>query len=303
MREEVATLPANLKAAYEEQRQSIMDMALTKQQRALALANLDAFSVEVHSTIKDIRKPDPVLAELPRHVVPVIQTGHKLMVDARTLHNYLDVGRDFQTWFKDRVEKYGWVEGEDYFVVLEETLLPKFGEQKDARGGHNAVDYHLTLSMAKELGMVENNEMGRAIRKNFLDCEQRLVEVLNHKNAELRLRIDTDLSNLDWLRDKTVDKFEDDALLVWREMWEEERQNHLDHLSGEWKEAKIGELGRASDLARFLRKKIKSAVASLNKVHKQAVTHRGLNRDSVILSRLEGVIEDFEFVDLWLRSK
>ena len=36
------------------------------------------------------------------------------LVNARDLHTALDVGRDFPTWIKDRIEKYGFVEGEDY---------------------------------------------------------------------------------------------------------------------------------------------------------------------------------------------
>lgn len=35
-------------------------------------------------------------------------------VDARGLHLELAVGRDFTNWIKDRVEKYGFIEGKDF---------------------------------------------------------------------------------------------------------------------------------------------------------------------------------------------
>ena len=88
------------------------------------------------------------------------------LVDARLLHSFLEVARDFSTWIKDRIEEYGFIENIDF-------LLPKFGEQK-GRGGYNKIDYHLTLDMAKELSMVERNDKGREARRYFIDCEQQL---------------------------------------------------------------------------------------------------------------------------------
>jgi phage anti-repressor protein len=44
-------------------------------------------------------------------------------VSARELHKWLNVGRDFSNWIKDRIEKYDFVENLDYFISF-----PKFGE-------------------------------------------------------------------------------------------------------------------------------------------------------------------------------
>ena len=35
-------------------------------------------------------------------------------VDARELHGFLDVRRDFTTWIKSRIEQYEFVEGTDF---------------------------------------------------------------------------------------------------------------------------------------------------------------------------------------------
>ncbi|MBI2750841.1 MAG: antA/AntB antirepressor family protein [Burkholderiales bacterium] len=89
------------------------------------------------------------------------------LCDARTLHTFMQVKRDFTTWIKARIRKFGFVENEDY-------LLTKSGEQLPS-GTKYVHDYHLTLDMAKELSMVENNEQGRAARKYFIACERQAM--------------------------------------------------------------------------------------------------------------------------------
>ena len=91
--------------------------------------------------------------------------------NARDLHASLQVGRDFSTWIAGRIEEYGFVEGEDFSPVLGKT-------SKGSKGGRPSIDYHLTLDMAKELAMIENNEIGRGVRRYFIRAEQTLREKL-----------------------------------------------------------------------------------------------------------------------------
>lgn len=90
------------------------------------------------------------------------------LVDARILHKFLGVDRDFSTWIKGRISRYGFVEGQDYLLTFTKT-----GERKNVKVNH----YHLTLDMAKELSMVERNEKGRQARRYFIDCEKKLHQV------------------------------------------------------------------------------------------------------------------------------
>lgn len=91
------------------------------------------------------------------------------LCNARDLHAALGVGRDFSNWIKDRIEQYGFSDGED-FILCSPNLASK------RRGGHNRIEYHLTLDMAKELAMIENNEVGRQVRRYFIRAEAELRE-------------------------------------------------------------------------------------------------------------------------------
>lgn len=87
-------------------------------------------------------------------------------VDARELHGKLGVGRDFSNWIKARIAEYAFTPHIDYVEVSARS-----GE--NPAGGRPRVEYALSLDMAKELAMVENNEIGRATRRYFLACERR----------------------------------------------------------------------------------------------------------------------------------
>ena len=71
-------------------------------------------------------------------------------VDARELHAFLGVGRDFTNWIKDRLATYGFAEGVDFVT---HPVLAKTGENPS--GGRPRTEYALTLDTAKELAMVE----------------------------------------------------------------------------------------------------------------------------------------------------
>jgi anti-repressor protein len=86
-------------------------------------------------------------------------------VNARELHAFLGVGKDFSNWIKDRIEQYGFVEGVDYVIFSRPPIL--------ASGNRGAaVEYFLSMDMAKELSMVERTEKGKEARQYFLERER-----------------------------------------------------------------------------------------------------------------------------------
>lgn len=93
---------------------------------------------------------------------------HIRAVDARELHTFLAVGRVFASWITDRIEQGCFVEGKDYVLTVTKTGVRSNVVQKD---------YAISISMAKELSMLERNEQGKLARLYFIACEERLAAV------------------------------------------------------------------------------------------------------------------------------
>ena len=100
------------------------------------------------------------------NLIPVfsglIQNQQVQLCNARSLHAFLESKQQYSHWIKDRIADYGFQQNEDYIIVTERT------------NGRPRKEYHITLDMGKELGMVERNERGRQIRQYFIRCERTL---------------------------------------------------------------------------------------------------------------------------------
>lgn len=85
-------------------------------------------------------------------------------VSARELHNGLEIGTKFTTWFQ-RITEYGFLENQDF-----QTCFPNLGSE--LHGGQNMVDYQISIDMAKQICMLQRTEQGRLYRQYFLDLEK-----------------------------------------------------------------------------------------------------------------------------------
>lgn len=95
------------------------------------------------------------------------------VVSARELHEFLESKQEFANWIKNRIDKYGFVENQD-FEVFDNFI-------NNPNGGRPLKEYALTLDTAKELAMVEGNEKGRQARRYFIECEKKLREVISNQ--------------------------------------------------------------------------------------------------------------------------
>lgn len=82
-------------------------------------------------------------------------------VSARVLHKFLENGELFTTWIKNRIEQFGFIEGQDFSTFLENT-----------KKGRPRKEYVVSINMAKELSMVERNANGKRARLYFIKCEK-----------------------------------------------------------------------------------------------------------------------------------
>lgn len=105
-------------------------------------------------------------------------------VSGRELHDALEVKDRYTQWFT-RMCEYGFVEGEDFFTILGKST-----------GGRPSIDHALTIDTAKEICMLQRTEIGRTIRKYFIETEKQYKQTqsynaLLHKYNELESRIAT----------------------------------------------------------------------------------------------------------------
>lgn len=109
---------------------------------------------------------------IENELIPIFQNKEDdHLVNARDLHAFLEVGRDYSTWIHDRLFNQGFAENQDYV-----RFSPKPG--KTPKGGRPSVEYALTLNTAMHIALMERNEKGQQVRQYFIDFEKRAREAL-----------------------------------------------------------------------------------------------------------------------------
>ncbi|EMU7114591.1 antA/AntB antirepressor family protein [Campylobacter coli] len=93
--------------------------------------------------------------------------------NAREIFQFLNSEQEYANWIKNRISHYDFIENQDYIIELVYTK------------GRPRKEYYVTLDMAKELCMVENNEKGRQARRYFIECEKRLKNLEQEKMQKL----------------------------------------------------------------------------------------------------------------------
>ncbi|HEF1154063.1 antA/AntB antirepressor family protein [Campylobacter lari] len=94
-------------------------------------------------------------------------------VNAREIYKYIKITSNFAEWINRRINHYDFIENQDYIIELVYTK------------GRPRKEYYITLDMAKELCMVENNEKGRQARRYFIECEKRLKNLEKEQMQKL----------------------------------------------------------------------------------------------------------------------
>ena len=118
------------------------------------------------------------IKKIEEGIVPIYENETKeRLINARELHMKLENKRKFSDWIKQRIEHYKFIENKD-FVTFHNFV--KRGNDNNL--GTRLTEYFITIDMAKELCMVENNDIGRNIRRYFIETEKRYRNILNNSN-------------------------------------------------------------------------------------------------------------------------
>jgi phage anti-repressor protein len=93
-------------------------------------------------------------------LIPINYEGKNPTVNGRELHAFLEVETRYDMWFK-RMCDYGFRDDKDFCTFLCEST-----------GGRPAEDHALTISMAKEICMLQRSSKGKECREYFIACEE-----------------------------------------------------------------------------------------------------------------------------------
>lgn len=89
-------------------------------------------------------------------------TEDEQMVSARELHEKLEIETPFRKWFP-RMCEYGFEDGKDFRTKMSET---------SKTGGRPALDYNITIEMAKEICMIQRTPKGKEVRQYLIQLER-----------------------------------------------------------------------------------------------------------------------------------
>lgn len=94
-------------------------------------------------------------------ITPITEEGtDEIRISGRQLHMALDVKTQYKDWFP-RMCEYGFLEGKDFCSKMSEST-----------GGRPSTDHLMTLSMAKEVAMLQRTERGKEVRRYFIQIEE-----------------------------------------------------------------------------------------------------------------------------------
>lgn len=124
-------------------------------------------------------------------LIPINYDEERMTISARDLHERLEIKTAYKDWFP-RMLKYGFAEGVDFSVT------DIFVQDDTAFGGERKItDHQITINMAKELCMLQRNEMGKKFRQYFIEVEEqwnrpemvmaRALKMANNQMEELKL--------------------------------------------------------------------------------------------------------------------
>lgn len=130
-------------------------------------------------------------------LIPVKENSNgQVVVSGRELHEFLEIKTQYTKWF-DRMVEYGFDENQDYLLDSQKRLT-----NNPKNPTTEITDHALTISMAKEISMIQRNEKGKQARQYFIKVEEawnspemimkRALQIADKKIISLEEKIQAD---------------------------------------------------------------------------------------------------------------
>ena len=116
----------------------------------------------------------------------------EIAISGRELHEALEIKTQYTKWF-ERMTEYGYQKNIDYIAISQKRLT--------AQGNVTTyIDHALTIDTAKEIAMIQRNEIGRAVRQHFIRIEdawnspemivERALQIQTNKVEKLEAQVE-----------------------------------------------------------------------------------------------------------------
>ncbi|WP_196607097.1 phage antirepressor KilAC domain-containing protein [Pectinatus frisingensis] len=112
-----------------------------------------------------------------------------MKISGRKLHEFLEVTTRYNDWFP-RMCEYGFTEDQDFYSKMSKT---------SESGGRPSIDHDMTISMAKEICMIQRTDKGKEARQYFIQIEKnwnspemvmaRALKMANSKVEQLKSEV------------------------------------------------------------------------------------------------------------------
>lgn len=120
-----------------------------------------------------------IMNELIKINESTIGTEVKQTVNARDLHKFLEIGKDFSAWIKDQISRARLIENQDYLVTEKGEQLPS--------GMKYLKEYYITIEAGKHIGMMSQSDKGFKIRDYFIECERVAKQQIQPMTPEIQI--------------------------------------------------------------------------------------------------------------------
>lgn len=106
------------------------------------------------------RKTPNAASSSGNELIPIIQKRNHLLVDARLLHQVLQIQTKFSTWLERRINEFRLEENLDFFPTL---------------GKNQKKEHAFSIRIAEMIAMLERNEIGKQIRQQLIRQESSYI--------------------------------------------------------------------------------------------------------------------------------
>ena len=122
-------------------------------------------------------------------LIKITEQNGKKVVSARELHAFLvteakggQIGEDFSNWIKRYLDYLDAKIDVDYTTIEFDflgTRINKFSESGSQAVRVHKREYALSIDLAKQIAMVQNNDKGKQARLYFIECEKQLTKPMS----------------------------------------------------------------------------------------------------------------------------